>query len=147
MDLLDWLSWRVLCPAADGVVEDMNLLDARVRLLQQILNFLVIALPHNGIVCKELLLRWAVVDCEARLVCREVLLLPADVVDRSLVVLLLVGHAGTVDFGPWLSSVRTGIDVLEGAGRHVGLLYALDRRLSRGSYARSRKGLCESRSS
>jgi hypothetical protein len=95
------------------MIEDVYLLDARMCLLQHLLYFFVIPISHNLIVYEQLLFRWDVVDSKARVVCSELLLLPADVVDVSFMVQLLERLAGAVNLGPGLSSIRGCINVLE----------------------------------
>lgn len=125
MNLLHRLTRRVLLSPADGVIEDVYFLHAAVRFLQKLLYFWVVPLSHSGVVVEQLLFRWAVVDTETRLVRGEILLLAANVEDWSIVVILLIGHAGTIHLSPWLACVGVGVDVLEDAGRHVGSLDGL----------------------
>lgn len=120
MDLLHGLARSVLDSAADRVVEDVDFFDAGQALAEHVFYFLVVAIADRGVVCEGLFFGGCVVDGEARVVGGETCLVVTDVVDGSLVVSHLKGHAGTVDFAPWLfRSARCQVDVFEACGCHL----------------------------
>jgi hypothetical protein len=102
------------------VVEDVDFLDTRKALSEHVFDFFIVAAPHSRIVCEGFLLCWSIVDCKSGVVGVEAVGIFTNVVYASLVVLHLEGHAGPVDFAPWLLRYARGqVDVLEARSRHI----------------------------
>ena len=119
MHLLNRLTSRVLDPAAYGVVEDVDLLDARYLVAQQVFNFFVVSDPYSTVVGEQLLLGRIVVDCKAGVVGCKLMFSSSQVVYVSDMGLAFEVLTRAVDLGPRLLRVGTGIDVDEAGCRHV----------------------------
>lgn len=119
MDLLYWLTWGALDSSAYGVVENDDLLDTRIFGAEQAFNLRVVAFPYSLFVGEQLLLGRELVDSKTGVVGSEVMFSASQVVDVSVVVVLLEVIAGSIDLGPGPACVGGGIDVFEACGGHV----------------------------
>ena len=120
VDLLYWLTRGVFVSPSNRVVEDVHFLDSWKVLAEHVFDFRVVAAAHCRIVREDLLLCWRVVDSEAGVIGIEAVHVVTDVVHASLVVPHLEGHAGPIDFAPWLFRCARGeVDMFEGSSRHL----------------------------
>ena len=119
VNLLYRLTRRVFVSPSDRVVEDVHFLDSWKVLAEHIFDFRVVTAAHCRIVREDLFLCWRFVDSEAGIVGVKAVRAVTNVVHASLVVPHLKGHAGPVDFAPWLFRCARGeVNVFEGGGRH-----------------------------
>lgn len=119
MNLLHRLTRRVLYPATNGVVKDDYLLDAVNLVSEHSFYLLVVAFHYSLLISEQLLLGRIVGDVEAGVVGSEFMFPSAQVVNFSAMVLLLEVVARPINFGPRLSGIGSGINVLKVCGRHV----------------------------
>ena len=68
MHLLHRLPWRVFLTPSNSMIEYDHLLHTRMRLLQKLFYFLVVAIPHCRVIDEELLLGWLLVYSESGVV-------------------------------------------------------------------------------